>query len=314
MPFSGPPVARQDRAEGRVNGRASGRDDRFCGDRAEGLELLEGARQGSRMSTAVLSRTRSDGPEEFPCDEKRPSPKERQSLSVMDVETEQLSEPEGCDHCTDFVGYVAEGQVQIDDAHYSPSDCEGMQKDDSCSREDGPEVAAAKEGSKPTQCNALWQPARVVSGPKFFNQSHLLRDTVESSCSAVDYKGDCKGSDGVSDCKSQAKESVLVSSWNVAGCGARQVKLMLSHVVASDIVSIQEFPKQPPGWKVLLGENFCGVLRQNYFMYRSVGVFYRKSKFQLIKKIGVSRGIWVKLKHLSTGAMFVGGVGALAQQ
>ena len=37
-------------------------------------------------------------------------------------------------------------------------------------------------------------------------------------------------------------------------------------------------------------------------MYKSVGVFYHQKKFQLVKKMSAERGIWVKLKHASTGA------------
>ena len=61
-----------------------------------------------------------------------------------------------------------------------------------------------------------------------------------------------------------------------------------------DVLAVQEYPKQPPGWKLLKGEVFNGALFQDEMMYRAVGLFY------LWRKFSNARGAWLLLQRKST--------------
>ena len=54
------------------------------------------------------------------------------------------------------------------------------------------------------------------------------------------------------------------------------------------------------GWHLLKGERFSGLVCQNYFMYRAVGVLYDAKKFHLQARKSSERGIWVRLQHIET--------------
>ena len=97
---------------------------------------------------------------------------------------------------------------------------------------------------------------------------------------------------------------VKVGSSNLAGAFTKAVKAVLTHALDYDVVTCQEYAKQKEaGWQLLKGDDFHGVVHQNYIMYRSLAIFYRKSKFQLFKRRQTERRLWVQLKHVESGKL-----------
>ena len=95
--------------------------------------------------------------------------------------------------------------------------------------------------------------------------------------------------------------AIRIGSWNLAGASSKAVKAILTHVLEYDIIGFQEYAKQKDaGWQLLKGDDFHGVVHQNYVMYRSLAIFYRKNKFQLLRKRQTQRGLWIHLKHLES--------------
>ena len=61
--------------------------------------------------------------------------------------------------------------------------------------------------------------------------------------------------------------SVPVSTWNLAGAGKKKVKGIITTVFEGDIVAIQEYPKQSPGWHTMDHGRMNAVLYQDVMMY-----------------------------------------------
>ena len=103
------------------------------------------------------------------------------------------------------------------------------------------------------------------------------------------------------------KVRVTMATWNLAGVCARDVAAVFDHVVQCDVVAVQEFPKQPAGWKTIETDAYSMIVHQNHAMYRGVGFMYRKKQFMLVQKLATQRGMWAKLRHVQSGvAVWIG--------
>ena len=98
----------------------------------------------------------------------------------------------------------------------------------------------------------------------------------------------------------KAVSMLKLSSWNVAGIDAKRVKTLISADLDVDVVALQEYPKMPAGWHHIKGERFNGLLFQNYYMYRAVGILFDAKKFHLRGRRSSERGAWVQLQHVET--------------
>ena len=102
---------------------------------------------------------------------------------------------------------------------------------------------------------------------------------------------------------------VRIASWNVAGTSAKRVKTLISADLQADVIAIQEYPKMDAGWRHLKGERFNGLVFQNYFMCRAIGVLYDAKKFHLRGRRSSQRGIWVQLQHIETSqSIWIGSI------
>ena len=145
-----------------------------------------------------------------------------------------------------------------------------------------------------------------ITGPKFFPQ--LERDVEGLEGQQGGNHETMEGSEraGVETAELPTEAvTVKVGSWNLAGASAKEVKSVLTHVLDYDIVGFQEYAKQKDaGWQLLKGDDFHGVVHQNYVMYRPTAIFYRKNKFQLLRKCQMQRGIWIQLQHIESTKVF----------
>ena len=111
------------------------------------------------------------------------------------------------------------------------------------------------------------------------------------------------------ECLSIRREDVAqfplrLRSWNVAGSSAKRVKALVANELQADVVALQEYPKQEAGWQLLRGEVYNGLIRQNYYMYRAVAIFYCAKSFHLLDRKETARGIWAHLQHRETSKSF----------
>ena len=163
----------------------------------------------------------------------------------------------------------------------------------------------------PTPCNRSGS-AILLSGPKYFSYGDgLLAQPEPSECSCDDAMPANPERDtlaaGDHECLRAAdrsagaeKVTLTVASWNLAGVNKKAIEAVFGHVAECDVVAVQEFPKQVPGWQTISGQRYQGIIYQNYMMYRSVGVMYRADRYQLLKKRSSTRGVWVQLRHVGT--------------
>ena len=105
------------------------------------------------------------------------------------------------------------------------------------------------------------------------------------------------------DATCRAVSALKLASWNVAGINAKKVKTLISADVDADVIALQEYPKMDAGWHHLKGDRYHGLLFQNYYMYRAVGVLFDAKKFHLRGRKSSERGAWVKLQHVETSKM-----------
>ena len=81
------------------------------------------------------------------------------------------------------------------------------------------------------------------------------------------------------DAPPEVEIQISVSSWNLAGTSKKKVAGIVSAVLETDILAVQEYPKLSVGWRVIAHKHVSGVLRLDVLMYRAVGALYDNRKF-----------------------------------
>ena len=92
-----------------------------------------------------------------------------------------------------------------------------------------------------------------------------------------------------------------VSSWNLGGASERDALTILSQEIQSDAVAVQEWPKAAPGWRFLAQGDLKVVVYQDVLMCRGVGLAYKDSSLQLLKKKHSGRGAWFLVRCKRAG-------------
>ena len=169
-----------------------------------------------------------------------------------------------------FSGIAGPNVLQADDPPQGWSPAPGRRVETVYSRD-------ARFSSNPI---AFENQGGMLTGPKYF---------------AADFADPMPASE-----PTQEVREIKCGTWNLAGTCAKRVKTLISQMPECDLLVVQEFPKQPPGWKLLKGEVFHAALYQDHIMYRATGLFYDTSKFNLCKKIASPRGAWFLVQHKAT--------------
>ena len=140
----------------------------------------------------------------------------------------------------------------------------------------------------------------ALTGPKYFAPDFVESRPVASPLP----RGEEARNQGQETCSKEDLREIRCGTWNLAGTCAKKVKTLISQMPECDLLVVQEFPKQPPGWKLLRGDVFHAALYQDHIMYRATGLFYDTGKFNLCKKFANPRGAWFLLQHKITQKQF----------
>ena len=140
----------------------------------------------------------------------------------------------------------------------------------------------------------------ALTGPKYFAPNFAEPEPVASPLSKG---GVDRHAEQATCCRTDLHE-IKCGTWNLAGSCAKKVKTLLSQMPECDLLVVQEYPKLPPGWKLLRGDAFHAALYQDHIMYRATGLFYDTGKFNLCKKLANPRGAWFLLQHKITQKQF----------
>ena len=147
--------------------------------------------------------------------------------------------------------------------------------------------------------NVFTDATGLLSGPKFFFPDGDDPD----ECRERPPDANSPRQDAIPDSGESValdRHEIRCGSWNLAGACAKKVKTLLSQMPECDVLAVQEYPKQPTGWRMIKGDVFHGALFQNHLMYRAVGLFYDATKFHLCRKQSNQRGAWFLLQRKIT--------------
>ena len=92
-------------------------------------------------------------------------------------------------------------------------------------------------------------------------------------------------------------------SWNIGGTKFEDAlkAVSLAGATPTQVVALQEMPRQPTGWGTSTFESFTILqYRHDDHQWRGNAVCFQTAQFQVVRRKGCRFGIWVRLKHVPT--------------
>ena len=261
----------------------------------------EGMNAGNSFSSARLARQRVRRNFVLQGDpEGMPDPEAFLSMQAHSRTQQSRQLPAGADKNGDCKG--------------QPATCTAFDRDDrDCRTPDSPSCAipqserfSCSDGKNGPRSSIPFPPRSCISGPRYFVPDVIYAPSDVDPAEVLNIPENSPPSQECLEAETQPRvvSPLHLASWNVAGMSSKNVKTLISAELSAHVVALQEYPKMEAGWHLLAGERFNGLLYQNYYMYRAVGILFDARKFHLKGRRAVERGIWARLQHIDTGKHF----------